>query len=195
MIRRLLFALLVSGVALAAARAWNWNRTEGCVDWPKRPASAEAELTKLDPSSQQRFFSLGDAAKSAAEVGDMTKAKGYAVELLDLSPCFRTNWNYGNALHDGHMVLGRVALAAGDIDGAKRELLEAGKTPGSPQLDSFGPNMALALDLLHTGERDVVRQYFAECSNFWELGRGRLKSWTAQTRLGVTPDFGANLLF
>ena len=194
MIRRLSLPLLLTVVALAAARAWNWNRTSNCVDWLKRLGSAEAELTKLG-SSQQRFFPLADAAKSAAEVGDMTKARKYALELLELAPGFRSNWNYGNALHDGHMVLGRAALAAGDIAGAKRELLEAGKTPGSPQLNSFGPNMALALDLLRKGERDVVRQYFAECSNFWDLGKGRLNSWTSQTRVGVTPDFGANLLY
>ena len=55
--------------------------------------------------------------------------------------------------------------------------------------------MAHALDLLRQGERDVVRQYFAECRVFWEMGRDRIDSWTKQTKLGITPDFGANLLF
>jgi hypothetical protein len=192
--RRVLLVPLCAAAVLAPL-AWNWNRTTNCVDWPKRLAGAEAELTKLEASSQRRFFILGDAAKSAAEVGEMTKAKEYALELLDLAPCFQTNWNYGNALHDGHMVLGRVAVASGNIEGAKQELLEAGRTPGSPQLDSFGPNMALALDLLRKGERPAVRQYFAECSTFWKLGRRRLESWTSLTKLGITPDFGANLLF
>lgn len=65
-------------------------------------------------------------------------------KAIELAPQFRTNWNYGNAIHDGHMVLGRVALRRGDIEAAKRELLEAGKTPESPQLNSLGPNRSLA---------------------------------------------------
>jgi hypothetical protein len=194
MIRRFAFPLFLTVAALVAAQAWTWNTTLGCVDWPNRLASSERELTTLG-TSQARFFVLADAAKSAAEVGDMAKAERYALELLDLAPCFPTDWNYGNALHDGHMVLGRVALARGDRESAKRELLEAGRTPGSPQLNSFGPNMALALDLLRDGESEVVREYFAECSYFWELGRGRLESWTAQTKWGLTPNFGANLLY
>jgi len=164
------------------------------VDWSKRLGTAEAELTRLG-SSPERLFALGDAAKSAVEVGDIAKAERYANDLLELAPRFRKNWNYGNATHDGHMVLGRIALASGDVATAKHELLEAGKTLGSPQLHSFGPNMALALDLLRKRERDTVRQYFIECAEFWEMGRGRPRNWTTLTKFGITPDFGANLLF
>lgn len=191
--RRALLGLLCAAAVLAPL-AWNWNRTSGCVDWAKRLRTSEAELTRLG-SSTERFFALGDAAKSAAELGDVAKARHYATDLLDLAVFFRKNWNYGNAIHDGHMVLGRLALASGDLEAAKRELLEAGRTPGSPQLHSFGPNMALALDLLRKGERDTVRKYFAECADFWEMGRGRLRNWATLTKFGVTPDFGANLLF
>ncbi|SRR6266545_2584960 len=192
-LRVALFGLL-SVIAILAPLAWNWNRTSGCVDWAKRLGRAEAELAKFGDSTD-RFFTLADASKSAAEVGEVAKARRYATELLDLAVCFRKNWNYGNTLHDGHMVLGRVAFASGDIATAKQELLEAGRTPGSPQLDSFGPNMALALDLLRKGERETVRKYFSECANFWQLGRGQLRNWATLTKFGITPDFGANLLY
>ena len=49
--------------------------------------------------------------------------------------------------------------------------MAAGATPGSPQLDSFGPNMTLAKELLEKGQPDVVLHYFALCKNFWEDGR------------------------
>ena len=48
---------------------------------------------------------------------------------------YRSNWNYGNAIHDGHIVLGKVSLAKKHIKEAKAELIKAGHTPGSPQLN------------------------------------------------------------
>jgi hypothetical protein len=107
-IARRVFLGLLFPIVILAPLAWNWNRTTGCVDWAKRLGTAEAELTRLG-SSNDRFFTLGDAAKSAAELGDIAKARHYATDMLDLADFFRKNWNYGNAIHDGHMVLGRVA--------------------------------------------------------------------------------------
>jgi len=54
------------------------------------------------------------------------------------------------------MVLGRLALRDGNIAAAKAFLLEAGKSTGSPQMNSFGPNLSLAKDLLQKGEKEVV---------------------------------------
>ena len=70
----------------------------------------------------------------------------------------------------------------------------AGRTPGSPQLNSFGPNMLLAKELLEKGEREKVLVYFALCAKFWQSGSVQLKLWSTQVKLGSDPDFGANLL-
>jgi hypothetical protein len=86
-----------------------------------------------------------------------------------------------------------VALADGKLDEAKLHLLEAGKTPGSPQLNSFGPSMALAGDLLKKGEKAAVLSYFDLCRTFWKLGSSKLDEWTAAVNSGASPDFGANL--
>src|ERR1700719_3714085 len=75
---------------------------------------------------------------------------------------------------------------------ADRYLLASGKTPGSPQLDSFGPNMTLAKELLAKGESDSVLQYLDLCKNFWEGERQQLDDWRDAIRGGKTPDFGAN---
>ena len=76
---------------------------------------------------------------------------------------------------------------------ARRELLAAGKTPGSPQLNSFGPNVALANALLKRGEREAVLEYFAECRTFWKMGTQSLDRWSDVVRQGGIPEFGVNL--
>jgi hypothetical protein len=108
---------------------------------------------------------------------------------------YRSDWNYGNAIHKGNLALGRLALREGKIDAAEEFLLRAGRTPGSPQLDSFGPNMLLAKELLENDRREKVLEYFALCGKFWEVDHGQLKQWTAQVRARKEPDFGANLIY
>ncbi|MEM9664278.1 MAG: hypothetical protein AAF970_05045 [Bacteroidota bacterium] len=147
---------------------------------------SEAEL--------ERYYQLPALAKAAVSE-DLDQAQRMAEELLQLADQHDRDWNYGNALHDGHMVLGQVALRRGDAQAAAAFLLRAGETPGSPQLNSFGPNMRLAQDLLKAGQPDVVVTYFDLCDEFWEMGADRLARWSAQVRAGDMPSFGANLLY
>ena len=162
--------------------------------WAGRYAKATEELRAAE-NELFRFYALNDAAKAAFEVGKADEAKQHAQAAIDLAPKYRDDWNYGNAVHDGHMVLGRVALKNGDVEIAKRELLLAGATPGSPQLNSFGPNMSLAKDLLEQKQTDTVVEYFALCAKFWELERGDLNRWSVLAKAGEMPDFGANLVY
>ena len=71
----------------------------------------------------------------------------------------------------------------------------AGQTPGSPQLNSFGPNMSLAKELAEKGETDAVIQYFDQCRKFWRMGADKLDTWTKAVKAGIVPDFGGNLLY
>jgi tetratricopeptide (TPR) repeat protein len=151
----------------------------------------ERALDKLD--DQQTFFLLADVAALAFDSGDDEKAKKYATQLLERNKEAKNNWNSGNAIHHGNLILGRVALRGGDVEQAKAHLLQAGATSGSPQLNSFGPNMALAKELLEKGERDVVLEYFGLCAKFWD--RKELKTWAADVHSGASPDFGANLVY
>jgi hypothetical protein len=98
-------------------------------------------------------------------------------------------------VQNANLVLGRIAVQEGRMDDAKHHLLEAGKSPGSPVMNSFGPNMSLAQDLLEKGERDVVLEYFELCRKFWQMDRGRLDQWGQDVKAGKTPDFGANLVY
>ena len=101
----------------------------------------------------------------------------------------------GDVVHDGNLVLGRIAVDEGRIEDAKRLLLAAGKSSGSPVLGSFGPNMSLAKDLLEKGEQETVLQYFEMCRKFWSSGGGKLDEWTKDVQAGRIPDFGANLIY
>lgn len=142
-----------------------------------------------------RFIRLPDWSKTAADRGDNARAARLARELLSMADDYAEDWHYGNAVHDGHLVLGRVALAKGDHIEARSELLAAGRTPGSPQLDSFGPNMSLARDLLQAGHFDVVLQYLELCRKFWKPASPMLDRWTKDIACGRRPDFGPNLRY
>jgi len=93
-------------------------------------------------------------------------------------------------------VLGKVALSRDrDAAAAGTWLLAAGKTVGTPALDTFGPNMSLAKDLIDAGERDTVLQFFEECRSFWKNGAEKLTQWIDDVKKGRAPGFGANLIY
>jgi len=132
-------------------------------------------------------------AKAAADAGRWEAAETWGNELLGFTDARGSTGQ--QALHDANVVLGRVALHKGDVDGAKARLLKAGMTAGSPTLGSFGPNMMLARELLAQGEADTVLQYFELCAAFWKHDRGQLDEWRRTVEGGGIPDFGANLVY
>jgi len=180
-------ALLVLGLLSGCGR-------QGPVPQPPPLEEPTARLTTAK-SAQERFYLLNAAAKQSLVAGNVSDAEKFARELIALAPQFKGDWNYGNAIHDANLVLGRIALKSGHIDEANRLLLEAGRSPGSPQMNSFGPNMSLAKDLLEKGERDTVVEYFNLCRKFWKMDTGRLDQWSQQVIAGKIPDFGANLVY
>ena len=151
----------------------------------KAAKSSLAAYERALPLRKERSELLPDAAKVAFEAGDLAKARAYAEEAL------ADAGGDGFKVHHGHMVLGRIALRAGDVAKAREHLLAAGKVSGSPTLNSFGPNMLLAKELLEKGERQAVLQYFKLCASFWK--RDELDTWATEVRAGKVPDFGANL--
>jgi len=157
-------------------------------------ADATNELAKAK-TPEERFYALNDVAKESFTVGKVEDARKYAQELMTLLPKYRSNWNYGNAVQDANLVLGRIAVKEGHLNEAKQYLIAAGNSPGSPQMNSFGPNVSLAKDLLEKGEKEVVIQYLELCRKFWRMDRGRLDKWIQEIKDGKIPDFGANLIY
>ena len=182
-----------------------WARELGQIHWREArqfPEGWDAALAERALADFERAYALSEAsgrgpllpelAMAAFVIGDTDKARTYAETMLADIP---DDWNRGNRVHYGNLVLGRVALADGDLRGAAQYLLAAGRTPGSPQLNSFGPDMALARDLLERGETQTVLRYLALCLDFWEMGQASLKSWIALIEGGRTPDFSRHLRF
>lgn len=161
-------------------------------DRQQRLVHGELEAAK---NETERFYALNRAAKQALSAGQTEEARKLATELERLAPKHRQNWNYGNAVQDANQVLGRIALAEGDVETAKQRLLASADSDGSPQMNSFGPNMQLAKDFLARGEKDVVLEYFDRCGKFWKMGTDQLAAWTEAVRNGKTPNFGANLVY
>ena len=135
---------------------------------------------------------LENLAGVAFEAGQHDKARKYAESLLRDA---QRGGSYGNRVHHGNLILGRIALAEGNINAAKFRLIAAGNIPSEPNLSTFGPKMTLAKELLKKGEREVVLRYFRLCSRFWEMDEGRLEKWAAVVEQGKIPDFGPNLRY
>jgi hypothetical protein len=154
---------------------------------PQQLAALEEKTAGLN--GKELFYQLSELAQRAVSAGEDDKAEAYAKQLLQMAPDYPKNWNYGNAIFYGNFVLGRVAVQR-DVTQANEYLLAAGATPGSPQLNTFGPNMALAKELLEKGQSEVVLQYLALCKKFWKMDRGQLDEWSATIRSGGIPDFG-----
>ncbi len=103
------------------------------------------------------------------------------------------DWDKGNRIHQANIMMGRSALRGRDLARARSCLLAAGRTPGSPQLDSFGPSMSFAREMLEAGERETVLEYLKRCRSFWKADQGRLDRWTQEIEEGRIPDFGPSL--
>jgi tetratricopeptide (TPR) repeat protein len=139
-------------------------------------------------TDEELFYALPEAAVAAYQLGDLGRAKELAEQLLAIAPSYRNNWNFGNAIHFGHSALGLIALEEDDVRRAMSELAKAGATPGSPQLDTFGPTMQLAKALLKRGESGAVLAYIESCRSFWRLGDTWLDLWQERVLAGKVPN-------
>ncbi len=147
------------------------------------------------------FLRINALADKVYKGGDLAKATAFSLEALQLAENYLDDWNYGNVIHDSRQMLGLVALQMGDVDQAKTQLLAAGRTPGSPQLDSFGPHMLLARELLEQGERQVVTEYLDLVAKFWVAEKDArfreieqdhkqlLQEWKADIGAGRIPEY------
>jgi len=142
---------------------------------------------------EERRFVLPYAAQAAIEAGETAKATSWSREMLTMAEAPEEGRDYSDEIHYGNIVLGRIALQQGDVDGAAAHLVKAGGISGNPHLDTFGPNMILAKELLEKGDNKPVLEYLEACSKFWKSDDGKLATWRSDIVAGKTPDFGPNL--
>ncbi len=137
-----------------------------------------------------RWRILPRLAKAALRAGHVDRARSYATVLLEGAK--RPGFFYardGRAVFYGNIVLGTLALDDGDVARANAHLIEAGKTKGSPMLESGGADMGLAKALLERGETEAVLQFLKLCGNFWPLRDHRLEEWIDSIQRGEVPNW------
>ena len=171
---------------------------------PKVPINAQAEyekrLTKLKAANSEldRYYAIGDVALWSVDVGKLDDAERLANEQLALIAKIGRDWNNGNAIHKAHSALGRVAIKRGDVAEGERQLALAATSKGSPQMDTYGPNMSLPRDLLATRQasaKAAVLAYFDHLPTFWTMDGGAIRVWRNDVENDREPNFGAHLLY
>lgn len=170
--------------------------------WTGQTQSIDDLKKTLSQVKNEKKFSIETALVNLYVTGKITnenkkEAEEFALSNLKTAEKYKKDWNYGNAIHQANTLLGRIKLFEGNIEEAKKYLELAGKTPGSPQLDTFGPNMALAKDLLEKGEKEAVLKYFDACAKFWgsEFSKPEIDSWKKSISENKIPDFGSHLIY
>ena len=181
-------------------------------EWPRRMASVhqimafhstKPQIFEMAYAEWMNAYELLDAdeklmllpqlAKTGLNAGRLDEAKAWAVKALDSVEKLEPRNRHGEAISVAHTVLGRLALKRGDLEAAKRHLLASAQTPGSPKLNSIGPNLQLAHLLAKEGQAETVIEYLQACRVFWNSGRSRIDEWVRILKEGDTPFFGDNL--
>ena len=142
---------------------------------------------RLAKEDERRFHLLSDCAKAALEAGRPAEAIRYAEETLVIAPRCGKDRHQPDVIHWAYVARGRARMETGDLDGACRDLEEAGKQGSlmAPVLRSFGPDFRLANRLLEAGRRDAVLSYLGRCATFWNPKR--IARWRSAIEKGERP--------
>jgi hypothetical protein len=154
----------------------------------KPPESSTNPDNQSLPPRLERFYSSEDLIEEAYTNKEYELTKKLAKEYLELALVYRGDWNYGNAIHDANRFLGLISIHRGNIDEATVYLLKAGKSTGSPQLDTFGPKLDLANELLKLGKSKEVLIYLKDIRSFWEMDDGNIIKWIEDIESGGQPE-------
>jgi hypothetical protein len=181
---------LLSEGRLAPLRDRGLAPADGDARAPDESLDEIERLLREDPDLESTADLRELAGELALRLHRLDRARAHAEQLL-VAHVGEREREHSDAAHNGHLLLGRIALFGGDVERAKAHLILAGQAGATGLVRVFGPDMRLGADLLARGERDVVLRYLAHCRRFWE--RGPVDAWIAEIREGGTPSFGRNL--
>jgi tetratricopeptide (TPR) repeat protein len=168
-------------------------------------SSLEAQYRVLAalPEAQRylRMSLLAEAAYTGAEQVDASRhnpaaakaefetARTCAQEALQLAPKFRNDPDYGTAIYNANMVLGLLAMRAGNRKAAVQFMLDASKAPGTEELAYSMTDFSLKLPewLFRDGERDSVAEFLERFSQMNVSEKGYLQESAKAIRSGKKP--------
>jgi hypothetical protein len=146
----------------------------------KAAAASLAELLEAERLVEGeifRFYLLSNIAEAAFLSGDLEITEKYASAMLQATEKFKTDWNYGNAIHKGHTFLGLVSISKDRLVEGRFHLKASNDHEGSPQLDSFGPSTDLGRRYSSARRSGSVVAFLRACGRYWEMGRDRIERW------------------
>ena len=193
---------LASVVALALVCSAAHAARPGCEHWVAPSGISASAIEATSSNAYHLSLQMHAAFKSSNPASARPLAGAYLSSVSSI-PC---NWNYGNAIHNANSVLGLLALHEGKKAEAVVFLRAASLSPGSPQLNSYGPSLMLASELAKAGEYEAVAQYVQGIAEFWTPEDRRpvvyllpflkdsepLATWLAKLRRHQAPNFGRN---
>lgn len=174
MIRTLLTLIL-----LCQSTAWALDEDvecPKCVQYPSEQCVTPS-LLRFQEEMPWLFF-------EAEKKGDFDRLYMLAKEYLDLAAIFPCHAHYGNAVHKSNRIFGLIALKNNDITQAENYLIEAGKSTGSPNLNSFGPELDLANELLVHGKTQAVITYLQSVRKYWNGRESLIDEWIRKIKAG-----------
>ena len=139
-------------------------------------------------TDEEFLYYAPQAAIGAFRLENYTLAAELAQKSLSLLESREKSWNTGNVIHYSYTVLGLLAVRRDEIDEALNDLRLAGATPGSPQLNTFGPTMELAKALAKVNEFAGALEYVQQCRVFWKMGTDWLDVWERKLKHGEVPN-------
>jgi hypothetical protein len=159
-------------------------------DLSPRQILLDLEEDRDGGDDSRQFYMLDEETQAAIRAGGFDKAAEYAHELLREAAKNADDPNYGNAIYDGNMALGRVALRQGCYQGREAAVGSRPNTGLNPveQLLSGYDGGSGALGGGRTRGRLTVL-----CALPPLLGRRLAATGCKTVREGGTPKFGANL--
>ena len=93
------------------------------VDWGAMSLAEYERILTQAPDTDWTLLVLPDLATAAFQAGDFATARVHGDRMLALAARASNPWRARRATHHGHLILGRVALAQGDVEQAKSRLM------------------------------------------------------------------------
>lgn len=166
---------------------------------PQWHAGSPAEdLTKFCTSETDQKKKLSACNQAMINYASMPlklipkEAKSQAQYLLQLHQADPKDATFIFGLHNSHIVIGRLALRDGDLKTAKDELVKSLQVPLTPPLQTIGPRMSLAADLLEKKQKQAVLDYLTEVEKVWTQNpsaKQSISKWRLDIKAGKTPQF------
>jgi hypothetical protein len=134
----------------------------------------------------QRSFVLDDLAPLAYLAGDREKALKYA-ELMVEAP--KGAIYRGKPSHNGNTVFGLIAMDDGNVELAKRYLLDSVTFPAGERVRLFSCDFRLARQLVELGEAESVKAFIEKGVPHVRVIKRRKLEWFDSIDSGVMPNF------